>query len=65
MLQDRLYDKVAELIVDKDLYAFKRDSDQIFLPLPLGSRDAILDHLATVLVPGDLREMLDHWIIND
>lgn len=65
MFQDCLNDKVAELIIDENLYAFKRDTNQVFLPLALRSRDTIFDHLASVLIACDLSKMLNDWVIND
>ena len=64
MFQDRLNDKVAKLVIYQDLYTFKRDSNQVFLPLALRRRDAILHYLATVLIASDLSKMLNYRIIN-
>lgn len=65
MFEDRLNHKVAKLVIDQDLYAFKGDSNQIFFPLALRRRYAIFNHLAPMLVSGNVRKMLHNWLIND
>ena len=65
VLQNRLDHKVAKLIIDQDFNAFKRNTNQVFLPLALRSRDTIFDNLAPMLVSGNMSEMLNDRIVND
>ena len=64
MLQDSLDNKVAKFIVDQHLTALKRHPNEVFLPLTLGSRDALFHHLAPMLVPRHLAEVLDHGLVD-
>lgn len=64
MLENRLNDKVAKLVVYQDFDALERDSNEVLLPLTLSNSDAVLDDLAAVLVTGNVREVLHYGVVD-
>ena len=65
VVKNGLDHEVAKLIIDENFNAFKADADQVLLPLTLRRRDAVLDHLAPVLIPRYRRKVLHNGLKND
>jgi len=60
-VKDELDDEVAELVIDQLLDTDLSSCDDLKALISVCKKDALLDDLAPVLVPGYLLEMLKHW----
>lgn len=65
MLQNRLDDKIAILIIDEHLDRFLGDTNEVFLPLALSLSDTVFGNLAAMLVASNLSKVLDDGFVDD